>query len=181
MRVVVASLLLLAGCEAAQTPQEMQAAYPFPVVQYSSDELAEKHRADERLGREQSLIQQAQKGAPDLDKQLAGVARVNVTLNPNIAQADRPSAIANEQRRLAAVVAPYRNSGPMTSTADGAALQAAVARDQQARQICQYRGTAVTASRPYQGILNLDANVAGLNITQQCWNTYLQTGVMPTF
>lgn len=58
--------------------------------------------------------------------------------------------------------------------------QERIRKNQQAAAICQYKGKAITASRPYQGLLNLDAEYAGRQIAEACWNTYQQTGIVPT-
>lgn len=56
-----------------------------------------------------------------------------------------------------------------------------IARDNQARAICQARGQLREQAQPYRGILNLENIVAGGEAMRICMDTYRATGIMPSY
>lgn len=56
-----------------------------------------------------------------------------------------------------------------------------IARDNQARAICQARGQLRERAQPYRGVLNLKNIVAGGEAMQICLDTYRATGIMPSY
>lgn len=71
---------------------------------------------------------------------------------------------------------------PAPVTADPAAPPPEqVARDNQARTICQARGQLRERALPYRSILNLENIVAGGEAMRICLDTYRATGIMPAF